>query len=199
MLLRQTSKTSTYCDKKMKVYTKTGDLGETSLFGGTRVKKNHLRLESYGSLDELNSHIGLLADSLDDNSICVFLRKIQARIFDLGAELANEKKSKASKVPTIKEQYITELEVAIDQMQTVLPPMKYFILPGGHITSSYAHIARTVCRRCERLIISLSETSEIDPMVLKYINRLSDYLFVLARYVLKTSGKAEIPWVPDLD
>ena len=183
----------------MKVYTKTGDLGETSLFGGTRVKKNHLRLESYGSLDELNSFIGLLADGLEDETTVEFLRRVQARIFDLGAELANEKESKASKVPMIKERHIEELEKAIDQMQAELPPMKYFILPGGHIASSYAHVARTVCRRCERLINSLSDEIEIDPMALKYINRLSDYLFVIARYILKTSGKGEISWVPDLD
>ncbi len=183
----------------MKVYTKTGDSGETSLFGGTRVKKNHLRLESYGSLDELNSFIGLLADSITEAETISLLRNVQARIFDLGADLANEKKEKASKVPTIKERHIAELETAIDKMEEGLPAMKHFILPGGTVASSYAHVARTVCRRCERLIVSLGEETDISPMAQKYINRLSDYLFVLARHILKTSGKPEISWVPDLD
>ncbi len=183
----------------MKVYTKTGDLGETSLFGGTRVKKNHLRLETYGSLDELNSFIGLLADGLEDTEVITLLRTVQARIFDVGAVLANEKAEKASKVPTIKENHIEILERAIDKMDLELDPMKYFILPGGHIVSSYAHLARTVCRRCERLIISLADEIEIDPILVKYINRLSDYLFVLARYILKKSEKSEIAWIPDLD
>lgn len=183
----------------MKVYTKSGDLGQTSLFGGTRVKKNHSRLECYGSLDELNSFIGLLADGLEEAESIALLRTIQARIFDIGAVLANEKAEKSAKVPTIKERHIEELERAIDLMDTELEPMKFFILPGGHIVSSYAHLARTVCRRCERLMIGLGEEIELDPILIKYINRLSDYLFVLARFVLKKTGKHEISWVPDLD
>lgn len=183
----------------MKVYTRTGDKGETSLFGGTRVKKHHARLEAYGSIDELNSHIGLLRDSFEHKQSQQLLVKIQTHLFNIGSELANEKSKNADKTPPIKQKHIDELELAIDEMDTQLPRMKFFILPGGDISSSHAQIARTVCRRCERLAVALSEQIDLSTELLTYINRLSDYLFTLARFILKVKGKTETPWDPDLE
>jgi len=183
----------------MKVYTKTGDKGETSLFGGTRVKKNNIRLEAYGSIDELNSYIGLIRDSYEHKKTWELLLKVQTHLFNIGSELANEKEKNNSKIPIIQQKHINELENAIDEMESQLPTMKYFILPGGDTTSSYAQIARTVCRRCERLIITLEEQINFSEGLLSYINRLSDYLFVLARFILKEKGKKETPWIPNLE
>lgn len=177
----------------MKIYTKTGDKGKTSLFGGTRVPKYHDRLESYGTIDELNSFIGLISDSIYDESTKDILLNIQYRLFSVGSDLANEKQKN---VPTISDSDIETLEKLMDEYDKELEPMKYFILPGGHIVSSYCQVARTICRRAERLALKVSEDAEVNINSLKYLNRLSDYLFVLARKVLKDNDCKEIPWKP---
>ncbi|HTI10657.1 MAG TPA: cob(I)yrinic acid a,c-diamide adenosyltransferase [Puia sp.] len=187
----------------MRIYTKTGDKGSTSLIGGTKVPKSHLRIESYGTVDELNSFIGLLNDQLAISSplftdIPPFLREIQDRLFTIGASLAcdPEKESKL-KIPDLKEEDLTALENAIDRMDAVLPPMKSFLLPGGHIAVSTAHVARCVCRRAERSCVRLQEESlYIEPIVIRYLNRLSDYLFMLSRYTGHLLNAPEIPWKP---
>lgn len=177
----------------MKIYTKTGDKGQTSLFGGTRVPKYHDRLESYGTVDELNSFIGLINDSIDDQATKEILLSIQYRLFSVGSDLANEK---AKKVPIIADEDIEMLEKLMDEYNETLEPMKFFILPGGHISSSYCQVARTVCRRAERLVIKVSESTPVHENTIKYLNRLSDYLFVLARKLLKENACEEIPWKP---
>jgi cob(I)alamin adenosyltransferase len=182
----------------LKIYTKTGDLGKTSLIGGTKVPKSHLRIETYGTVDELNSYIGLLSDHLTDAHCIGVLREVQDRLFTIGASLAcDPEKEPLMKIPDLKEPDIHLLEREIDAMNEVLPPMKFFVLPGGHPAVSTAHIARCVCRRTERLCVSMQEQDLfVDPLVIKYLNRLSDYLFVLARYVGHLLGVAEIPWKP---
>jgi len=177
----------------MKIYTKTGDKGQTSLFGGTRVPKYHDRLESYGTVDELNSFIGLISDSISEKETKETLLAIQYRLFSVGSDLANEK---AKRVPIISDEDIETLEKLMDEYNESIEPMKYFILPGGHIASSYCHVARTVCRRAERLVIKVSETEPVHENTIKYLNRLSDYLFVLARKILKDNNCEEIPWKP---
>jgi len=180
-----------------RIYTKTGDQGTTGLIGGTRVPKNHLRIESYGTVDELNSFIGMLADRLEDAHSIKILREIQDRLFTIGSSLASDpNKHLKMKIPALHEEDILLLENEIDSMEEKLEPMKSFILPGGHITVSSAHIARCVCRRAERCCVALQENELIDPLVLKYLNRLSDYLFVLARYASHLLGAREIPWKP---
>ena len=165
----------------MKVYTKTGDKGETSLFGGKRVLKSNVRIEAYGTSDELNSWIGLIrSQKIEENHIKVLV-EIQDRIFTLGAQLAADPDKPKLKLPKIEEGDILFLESEMDRMDTALPPMTKFTLPGGNDVVSYCHIARTVCRRCERLIIELNQTAEVNDLVIKYVNRLSDYLFVLSR------------------
>jgi len=183
-----------------KIYTKTGDLGKTSLIGGTKVPKSHLRIETYGTVDELNSTIGLLGDYLSDENSTTMLREIQDRLFTIGSSLAcDPEKAPNLKIPDLKDTDITLLERQIDFMQEALLPMKSFILPGGHITISTAHIARCVCRRAERLCVNMQEHNLfVEPLVIKYLNRLSDYLFVLARYVGHLLNIAEIPWKPRL-
>ena len=194
----------------LKIYTKTGDKGTTSLIGGTKVPKNHLRIESYGTIDELNSFIGLLNDQLEGLSAqpdanaappqpaAHLLREVQDRLFTIGASLAcDPDKEPKLKIPDLKEEDITRLENEIDLMNEALPPMKSFILPGGHVAVSTAHIARCVCRRAERICVHMQEEELfIEPIVLKYINRLSDYLFVLARYIAHLVHAPEIPWRP---
>ena len=184
----------------LKIYTKTGDLGKTSLIGGTKVPKSHLRIETYGTVDELNSTIGLLGDYLSDGNSKTMLREIQDRLFTIGSSLAcDPEKAPNLKIPDLKDTDITLLERQIDFMQEALPPMKSFILPGGHITVSTAHITRCVCRRAERLCVNMQEHDLfVEPLVIKYLNRLSDYLFVLARYVGHLLNIAEIPWKPRL-
>ena len=181
-----------------KIYTKTGDLGKTSLIGGTKVSKSHIRIETYGTIDELNSYIGLVNDNLDHQHSKKALPEIQDRLFTIGSSLAcDPDKEPLMKIPDLGEQDITFLEREIDAMNEVLPPMKSFILPGGHITVSTIHIARCICRRAERLCVHLQEESLfVDPLVIKYLNRLSDYLFILARYAAHLLGIAEIPWRP---
>lgn len=187
----------------MKVYTKTGDKGTTSLFGGTRVPKHHIRIESYGTVDELNSYIGLIRDQNIDPSYKTVLIEIQDRLFTLGAILATPPEKELLKngqqrltINRISEEDINYLEKEIDKMDQVLPPMTHFVLPGGHTTVSYCHIARCVCRRAERLCVHLHELEPTDIQVLSYLNRLSDYLFVLARKLTYDLKAEEVKWIP---
>ncbi|MDE3236198.1 MAG: cob(I)yrinic acid a,c-diamide adenosyltransferase [Bacteroidota bacterium] len=182
----------------LKIYTKTGDLGKTSLIGGTKVPKSHIRIESYGTVDELNSFIGLLNDHLTHAHTKNVLKEVQDRLFTIGSSLAcDPDKEPSMKIPDLKETDITLLEKEIDNMNDELPVMKHFILPGGHPAVSTAHIARCVCRRAERNCVNMKENDLfVDPLVIKYLNRLSDYLFVVARYIGHLSKVAEIPWKP---
>jgi len=184
----------------MKIYTKTGDAGNTSLIGGTKVSKSHLRIEAYGTVDELNSYIGLCKDLLVDKNSNSTLQEIQDRLFTIGAALAcDPEKETKMKIPDLKEEDITILENEIDRMNDALPPMKSFILPGGHPTVSHLHVARCICRRAERCCVRLQiEKNEVEPIIPKYLNRLSDYLFILARYAAHLLNVQEIPWKPRL-
>jgi cob(I)alamin adenosyltransferase len=181
-----------------KIYTKTGDKGKTSLIGGTKVPKSDIRIDSYGTVDELNSYIGLVSDQITDEHSITILREIQDRLFTIGSSLAcDPEKEPLMKIPDLKEEDITLLETEIDKMNEVLPPMKFFVLPGGHVAVSTAHVARCVCRRAERICVTMQEQGQfIEPIVIKYINRLSDYLFVLSRYIGHLLGVEEIPWKP---
>ncbi len=188
----------------MKIYTKTGDQGTTALFGGTRVPKHHIRINSYGTIDELNSWLGLIRDQRIDDRSAEVLTLIQEKLFTVGAILATEPKKAVLKngkerlnIPKISDTDIQLLETEMDHMDTQLSRMTHFILPGGHTTVSYCHIARTVCRRAERMATLLHEQEPIDPAVLKYINRLSDYLFVLARKLSFDLKAKEIKWIPE--
>lgn len=182
----------------IKIYTKTGDKGSTSLIGGTKVPKSHLRIEAYGTVDELNSHIGLCADLLEDHALKALLREIQDRLFTIGSSLACDPiKEPKMRIPDLKETDVELLENEMDRMDTELPPQTHFILPGGHPTVSQLHITRCVARRAERCIVRLElESLEVDALILKYLNRLSDYLFVLGRLVAKKLGAEEIAWKP---
>ncbi len=184
----------------LKIYTKTGDLGKTSLIGGTKVFKSHIRIETYGTVDELNSYIGLSSDHLTHTASKEILKEIQDRLFTIGSSLAcDPEKEPKMKIPDLKESDIVLLEKEIDSMTAAIPAMKHFILPGGHIAVSTLHVARCVCRRCERLCVHMQqEDLFVDPLVIKYINRLSDYLFVLARFTGHQLGVEEIPWKPRL-
>ena len=179
----------------MKIYTKTGDKGETSLLGGARVPKYHLRIEAYGTVDELNSYLGLIRDQEMEKKTKELLIQIQDNLFVIGSHLAKEPGKDKVKIPSISEEMIIELEEKIDEMNESLPPMKFFVLPGGHPTVSYCHIARCVCRRAERVCVHLAENSEVDAIITKYLNRLSDYLFVLSRKFTQDLNAEEIPWV----
>jgi cob(I)alamin adenosyltransferase len=180
----------------LKIYTKTGDKGKTTLIGGTKVPKSNLRIESYGTVDELNSFIGWLNDSFSEEHSRVVLREIQDRLFTIGSSLAcDPEKEPLMKIPDLKKEDLELLEKEIDTMTSALPPMRSFILPGGHPVVSAAHIARCVCRRAERLCVRMKEKDLfIEPIVLQYLNRLSDYLFVLARWISHQLGVPEIPW-----
>ena len=180
----------------MKIYTKTGDKGETSLLGGTRVSKNHIRIEAYGTVDELNSHIGLIRDQNMDEHSKNILIEIQDRLFTIGSYLASDPEKSKVKIPQLKEEDIALLEKEIDNMNESLPEMRSFVLPGGHTTVSYCHIARCVCRRAERCVVYLSQSSTVSDLVIKYLNRLSDYLFVLARKISHDMQVKETPWKP---
>jgi cob(I)alamin adenosyltransferase len=181
-----------------KIYTKTGDLGKTSLIGGTKVPKSHLRIESYGTVDELNSFIGLVSDHLTHEPTKIILKEIQDRLFTVGSSLAcDPDKEPLMKIPDLKEADIVLLENEIDAMNEVLAPMKSFIIPGGHVAVSTAHVARCVCRRAERICVNMQvQDLFVEPLVIKYINRLSDYLFVLARFIGHLLGVEELPWKP---
>ncbi len=180
----------------MKIYTKTGDSGTTSLFGGKRVSKSELRIEAYGTVDELNAHIGLVRDQPVNAATKDVLIEIQDRLFTIGSILATEPGNTRVKTPTLAEADIQFLEKQIDNMEATLPPMKSFVLPGGHPSVSFCHIARTVCRRAERLVIALNQQESVDQLAIKYLNRLSDYLFVLSRYIGSELGAEETPWKP---
>ncbi len=180
----------------MKIYTKTGDHGTTSLFGGKRVSKSDLRIDSYGTVDELNSYIGLLRDQEVNRNRKEVLIEIQDRLFTVGSILATEPGNLKVKIPLLQEMDITFLEKQIDEMDSQLPSMKSFVLPGGHASVSFGHVARTVCRRAERLIIALDQQEKVNELVIKYLNRLSDYLFVLCRMMTQELGAEETPWKP---
>ncbi len=181
-----------------KIYTKTGDLGKTSLIGGTKVPKSHIRIDTYGTVDELNSWIGLLFDLSTEQHTQIILKEIQDRLFTVGSSLAcDPEKEPMMKIPDLNEADITLLEREIDHMNDVLPPMKFFVLPGGHPAVSQSHIARCVCRRAERCCVNMQEQAIfVDPLVIKYLNRLSDYLFVLSRYFSHLLAVPETPWKP---
>jgi cob(I)alamin adenosyltransferase len=187
----------------MKIYTKTGDKGTTALFGGTRVPKHHIRIDSYGTVDELNSHLGLIRDQDIDNHYKEVLIAIQDRLFTVGAILATDPDKATLKngkerlnIPKISEDDIERLEHEMDSMNESLPEMTHFVLPGGHQTVSFCHIARCVCRRAERLASALNDLEPFQPESLKYLNRLSDYLFVLARKLSYDLNAEEVKWIP---
>lgn len=179
-----------------KIYTKTGDKGSTSLIGGVRVPKSHIRIESYGTVDELNSYLGMVNDSAGNEKISGWVREIQDRLFTLGSELATTPdKQVKMKLPDLHQSDIEWLEQRIDEMNEVLPEMRFFILPGGHLAASTCHVARCICRRAERLVVGMQEHEEYVPeLILPYLNRLSDFLFVLARYIGHINGAEELPW-----
>lgn len=184
----------------MKIYTRTGDTGTTGLIGGSRVKKNDLRLEAYGTVDELNSFLGVVRSLQTDGHADEILAKIQNKLFVIGAHLATEDSmSLIKKQMPVVESDILGLENEMDEMNEQLPELRNFILPGGCQATSFCHVARTVCRRAERLIVELTEKVEVDPKLIVYINRLSDYLFVLSRKVSMDQKAAEILWSPDAD
>src|ERR1700755_1423792 len=182
----------------MKIYTKTGDQGTTALFGGKRVSKADLRINTYGTIDELNSWIGLLRDFEVNAPKKELLVGIQDRLFTVGSILATEPGNTKVKIPSLNEHDVEVLEKDIDQMELALDPMKFFVLPGGHQHVSFGHIARTVCRRGERLVIELNAQEPVEPLVIKYLNRLSDYLFVLCRWMSKQLNAEETPWHPKM-
>ncbi|MBS1680317.1 MAG: cob(I)yrinic acid a,c-diamide adenosyltransferase [Bacteroidetes bacterium] len=178
----------------MKIYTKTGDQGTTGLFGGQRLSKADLRIDAYGTVDELNSFLGLLRDQKINQLRKDILVEIQDRLFTIGSILATAPGNTKVKVPSLQETDINFLEKEIDKMDSVLPPMKSFVLPGGHESVSIGHVSRTVCRRAERLVIALSEQQPVDSLVIKYLNRLSDFLFMLCRMMAHELNIEETPW-----
>lgn len=180
----------------MKIYTKTGDKGTTALFGGKRVSKADLRIETYGTVDELNSYVGLVRDQPANQNRKNILVEIQDRLFTIGSILATEPGNTKVKIPFLIPEDITVLEKEIDAMDASLPPMKSFVLPGGHQSVSFCHVARTVCRRAERLVIALDAQEKIDALVIQYLNRLSDYLFMLSRKMSAELNAEEMPWKP---
>lgn len=179
-----------------RIYTRTGDKGSTSLIGGVRVPKNHIRIESYGTIDELNSQLGLVNDLSNDAEVTEWLREVQDRLFTLGAELATAPdKEIKMKLPDLHQSDIEWLEGRIDFMNESLPEMRSFIIPGGNAGASAAHVARCICRRAERICVSMVESEETIPeLAVGYLNRLSDFLFVLARYIGHKAGAEELPW-----
>jgi cob(I)alamin adenosyltransferase len=186
----------------LKIYTKTGDKGQTGLLGGTRVPKHHIRIEAYGTVDELNSWIGLLRDAISSHQLLAnshqleILVETQDRLFTIGSSLASDPEKSKVKIPHITEDDIILFEKEMDAMDAVLPPMKHFVLPGGHEIVSKCHIARCVCRRAERRVNHLAENEQVDDLVIKYLNRLSDYLFMLSRKLAHDLNAPETPWKP---
>ena len=179
-----------------KIYTKTGDKGTTSLIGGVRVPKNHIRIESYGTIDELNSYLGVVNDTTQHEKISVWIKEIQDRLFTIGSVLATAPNKEISmKLPDVQVEDVQWLEQRIDEMNEQLPEMRSFILPGGHLAASSCHVARCVCRRAERICVAMLELNEEVPdLVIQYLNRLSDFLFVLARFIAHENGAADVPW-----
>lgn len=180
----------------MKIYTKKGDTGTTGLIGGTRVLKSSLRIEAYGTIDELNSYIGLIRDQNIGDNYSAQLLEIQDRLFTIGSSLASDPEKSSMKIPDLHAADIELLEKWMDEMDELLPEMKNFVLPGGHTTVSFCHIARCVCRRAERIIIDLHQHEFVADLVIMYTNRLSDYLFVLSRKITQDIGALEHPWKP---
>ncbi len=182
----------------MKIYTKTGDKGLTSLIGGSRVPKNHIRIEAYGTVDELNSYIGLIRDQIVNENELFILKEIQDRLFTIGAVLAAEPEKYRTKLPDLLPSDIELLETQMDLINTYLPPLKHFILPGGNVLASHCHIARCVCRRAERAVVHLAQQNDVDDKVIIYLNRLSDYLFTLSRKIIFDHKNPENIWIPRL-
>lgn len=180
----------------MKVYTKKGDQGTTGLIGGTRILKSSLRIEAYGTVDELNSHVGLLRDLSESEKLSAQLLEIQDRLFTLGSHLAADPIKSKMKLPDITSEDVENLEKWMDEMDEELEPMRFFVLPGGHPTVSHCHIARCVCRRAERIVVDLNQSEPVEAVIMKYLNRLSDYIFVLSRKLTKDLNADEKPWVP---
>jgi cob(I)alamin adenosyltransferase len=178
----------------MKIYTKQGDKGTTALYGGKRVSKAEIRIEAYGTVDELNSYLGFVTTYLEEKEYTDLMHSIQSRLFDLGTHLAAEPGKKNLILPEINETHIVQLEQYIDKMNESLPELKFFILPGGNKAASVAHVARTICRRAERCVVRLSENDNVLPVLIQYLNRLSDFLFVLARKLANDSNEPEIVW-----
>ena len=177
----------------LKIYTKAGDRGKTSLFGGTKLSKDDIRIEAYGTVDELNAHLGLLKENIKDNHWESMLLGIQNNLFVIGSNLAVDPNHNFD-LPTISESDVEILEEEIDKMQENLRPLKHFVLPGGNLKAAHAHVARTVCRRSERRVVTLSNESTVDDLILKYLNRLSDYLFVLSRAIVAKAQDDEVYW-----
>jgi cob(I)alamin adenosyltransferase len=179
-----------------KIYTKTGDKGSTSLIGGTRLPKDHIKIEAYGSVDELNAWVGVLADAPENLERKAFLKEIQDRLFTIGAELASEPERNKKKLPELFETDVELLEKEMDIYNVSIPMLRAFVLPGGHSMVSFTHVARTVCRRAERQVIRLSHLEDVNVLILKYLNRLSDYLFVLSRKITQEQNAPEVAWKP---
>jgi len=179
----------------MKIYTKKGDAGKTSLLGGTRVPKYDLRIEAYGTVDEVNAYLGLIHDQAESREFRPLIQVIQHHMFSIGSLLAVDTEKSNFKLPELKEEDVRLLELSIDKMEKDLPPLKNFILPGGHQANSLTHIARCICRRAERRVVELSDQQEVDPMILQFLNRLSDWLFVLSRHFSHITRSQEMVWV----
>lgn len=181
--------------ESMKIYTKTGDAGSTSLFGGTRVDKDNAQIEAYGTVDELNSHLGLLIAMLDEEELIVEMKSIQSILFDVGSHLASDGNA-SQHLPPLDKEHIVQLEKSMDRMTGELPKLRSFILPGGNKRIAVTHICRTICRRAERRVVSLENLVEVESFIKIYLNRLSDYFFVVARYLSFLDGINEIKWNP---
>lgn len=179
-----------------KIYTKTGDTGETSLIGGVRVSKSHIRIESYGTVDELNSYLGLIKDQIETKELSEIIYEVQDRLFTIGSVLASDPEKSNMKIPDLHQKDVIFLENAIDKMNEVLPELKSFVLPGGNTLASHCHVARCICRRAERLVVLLAQNAPVPELIISYLNRLSDYLFVLARYIVFKNKGIEVPWRP---
>jgi cob(I)alamin adenosyltransferase len=180
----------------MKIYTRTGDSGKTSLVEGTRLSKAHERIEAYGTVDELNSFIGLLADQEAGVQYRTILKSVQDKLFVIGANLASDPNRRAERIPPVKESDISMLENAMDEMDASLPELRHFVLPGGHPAVSLAHVGRTICRRAERCVIKLAADEEVPELIVPYLNRLSDFFFVLSRKICFDLGIEEVKWHP---
>ena len=179
----------------MKIYTKTGDMGETALFGGRRVSKAHARIEAYGLVDQLNAQLGIVALHVDDRELSAFIQRVQSQLFDLGADLATPLDVKSDYIVRVSADQIEKLEQEIDQMETELSPLKTFILPGGSAAAAHLHMARTICRQAERATVHLSSIEQINENALIMLNRLSDWFFVMARLANHRQQIADIPWI----
>ena len=178
----------------MKIYTKKGDKGTTGLLGGTRISKGHLRIEAYGTVDELNAQLGLVVLAMPKQKD--FLISIQNALFTIGSHLSMDPEKNSFQLPELPEDLIPKMEKAIDQMEEEMPPLKSFVLPGGSEASVHCHIVRCICRRAERQVVRLSENTSVDPIIIQFLNRLSDYFFSLSRYALFEKGLPDVAWNP---